>query len=300
MRQKLACALLGAALLAAPAAADAHAIAGVRVFPVTLTMDDPGVADEATLPQIVVQPEPGSTQTQFQWEFDKTVTPNTAIIYNHGYDLLHQMGQKNQQGFENTVLTGKWQALVIPDSEFLVSLGIQREFSGTGPFADTFGATAPVLYVGKGLGELPIDVLRPLAITGELSYAVPDRLLNVNANGGNGNGGSPRSITGSFSIQYSIPYLESQVRDHGLPEFIGRLVPLIETSWTSPMSANAASPATVQVAVGAIYLADTYQIGLEAVIPANRAAGANVGVIGQLHLFFDDIFPNSLGKPLFR
>ena len=49
----------------------AHAIAGVRVFPVTLTLDDPGVADEITLPQIVDQPGSGpSNATQFQWEFD--------------------------------------------------------------------------------------------------------------------------------------------------------------------------------------------------------------------------------------
>ena len=40
----LACAVL---IATRPAPAAAHAIAGVRVFPVTLTLDDPGVADEA-------------------------------------------------------------------------------------------------------------------------------------------------------------------------------------------------------------------------------------------------------------
>ena len=34
-------------------------------------------------------------------------------------------------------------------------------------------------------------------------------------------------------------------------------------------------------------------------IPVNRHSGTSVGVIGQLHLFFDDIFPNSIGRPLF-
>ena len=42
-------ALAGACLLGANAA-HAHAVAGARVFPVTLTIDDPGVADEASLP----------------------------------------------------------------------------------------------------------------------------------------------------------------------------------------------------------------------------------------------------------
>ena len=38
------------ALTLAFAPAQAHVIAGARVFPVTLTFDDPGVSDEASLP----------------------------------------------------------------------------------------------------------------------------------------------------------------------------------------------------------------------------------------------------------
>jgi hypothetical protein len=36
------------------------------------------------------------------------------------------------------------------------------------------------------------------------------------------------------------------------------------------------------------------------VIPGNRATGRNVGWIAQVHYFFDDIFPNTIGKPLFQ
>ena len=50
---------------------------------------------------------------------------------------------------------------------------------------------------------------------------------------------------------------------------------------------------------GVIYVANKYQLGVEAIIPVNRASGDDVGVIGQLHLYLDDIFPNSLGRPLF-
>ena len=52
-----AAAVAGACLIVAMAKhADAHVIAGDRLFPVTLTFDDPGVADEVTLPQFVYQP----------------------------------------------------------------------------------------------------------------------------------------------------------------------------------------------------------------------------------------------------
>ena len=82
----IACAI-GTAFSISPA--DAHVVVGNRVFPVTLTFDDPGVGDEATLPQFVYEPgESGSNLYQFQWEYDKTITPTTAIIYNQGYDIL--------------------------------------------------------------------------------------------------------------------------------------------------------------------------------------------------------------------
>jgi hypothetical protein len=288
--------------LAAPHTAAAHAIAGVRVFPVTLTLDDPGVADEATLPQIVYQPGPGpSNQTSLLWEWDKTITPDTALIYNHGYEILNVTGAKRATGFDNVVLTGKWQAYVNPEHEFIGSLGVQRELPGSPRTVsiggDAQGSTAPTLYFGKGLGDLPIGAFRPLAVTGELSYVIPDRRLNTTGD----NGGTVPSWVGGLSLQYSIPYLESQIQDHGLPDIIGRLIPLVEFNYQSPAAAPAAgNPMTISYAVGAIYLADKFQVGLEAVIPGNQAAGKNVGYIAQVHYFFDDIFPNTLGKPLFQ
>ena len=57
---------------------------------------------------------------------------------------------------------------------------------------------------------------------------------------------------------------------------------------------------TLTAAPGFIYQGDTFQFGIEALIPANRAAGQNVGVIAQLHFFLDDIFPHSLGSPILQ
>ena len=34
-------------------------------------------------------------------------------------------------------------------------------------------------------------------------------------------------------------------------------------------------------------------------IPVNRQSGGNIGIIGQLHFYLDDIFPTSLGRPIF-
>lgn len=281
----------------------ASVVAGVRVFPVTLTLDDPGVGDEVRLPQVIWQRDSGpQTDTQVKWEWDKRITPTTSVIYNQGYDWVQHAGSKTRTGFENVFLTGKWQAYINAEHEFALSLGVIREFGGNQATqnigGDAYGTTAPVVYAGKGLGDLPIGLLRPLAVTGQLSYSIPDRPLNSDLD----NGGTPRSWNGGFSVQYSIPYLQSQVHDFGLPDFIGGMIPVVETTWYSPAGGPAGGfPATLTVAPGVIYMADSFEIGIEALIPANRAAGRNVGVIVQLLFFLDDLLPDSrIGKPLFE
>ena len=292
-----------AALLSALAApAHAHVIAGDRVFPVTLTFDDPGVGDEATLPQFVYTPgDGGSKLYQFQWEYDKTITPTTALIYNQGWDILTAPGAKTYHGPENIFLTGKWQSITIPESETVVSLGVIREFGGgyatVNVGGDSTGATSPTIYGGQGFGALPIGFARPFAVTGELNYNIPDRRLNSTGD----NGGQPFSWTGGMSLQYSVPYLQQHVKHFDMPDFFSRLIPLVELNWFSPAAGPAhGMPETLTVAPGFIYLGDTFQVGVEALIPANSAAGPHVGGIVQVHFFFDDLFPNSIGRPIFQ
>ena len=312
-------ALAATASLAAPAAA--HVTAGVRPSPVTLTIDDPGVADEASLPAVtyVRGPSDGGTgpthEVDLGFEYDKTITSNTALIFNDGYDVQQQNGSKTHTGFENIFITGKWQAYTNADHEFVVSLGLIRELGGSGTIhtgADHYGSTAPTAYLGKGLNELPVPLLRPLAITGELGYTIADRELkaiqpvplpvtNAATNGGiasSFNTGNANAWSGGITLQYSIPYLQSQVKDYSLPEFIGQMIPLVEFTWSSPASTPSSQGTTWTAAPGVIYMARWGEIGLEALVPLNRATGTNVGVVGLVHFFFDDLFPHTLGKPL--
>jgi len=310
----LACA--GVALLAA-SPAFSHAVCGGRIFPVTLTLDDPGVSDEATLPQVVYQRGgadggPGPTHdTSVQFEYDKRITEDTAIIFNDDTNINQTNDAKTETGWDDLTVTGKYATCISVDSEFIFGVGVIREFGRTGTShidSDEFGNTAPTLYFGKGLTELPVPVLRPLGITGEVSYAMADKgfkevqvadpasgVVSTQANNGN-----PNQWIGGLSLQYSIPYLQSQVKNYGLPDFVGHLIPLVEVTWTSPTTSPGNSPTTWTVAPGVIYLGDWFQVGLEALVPANKAAGTNVGVIAQFHIFLDDLLPNTLGAPLVR
>ncbi len=51
--------LLGALMLVAPCAAQAHGIVGNRVFPGTLAFDDPAVMDELVFPAVSSLEHPG-------------------------------------------------------------------------------------------------------------------------------------------------------------------------------------------------------------------------------------------------
>jgi hypothetical protein len=301
-------------------AAHAHAVAGARVFPVTLTIDDPGVADEASIPTFTAQRQGASGDLGPGWqydlgfEFDKRVTQNFGLGVTDAYTIQTARGSKTQTGFQNLAAMAKYQAWVNGPHEAIVSLGVIREFGRTGTShigADEFGSTTPTVYFGKGMGDLPVAWLRPFALTGTFGYTIADKKLKAVAAPDSGtdsgvtaipalqfNNGNSNRWVGGLSLQYSLPYLRSQVRDYGLPEFINRLTPLVEVAWSSPASKPTDLGTQLVFAPGVIYSADSYQLGIEALIPANRASGRNVGIITQFHVFFDDLFPNSLGKPL--
>ncbi len=309
-------AVVAAACLLGGHAAQAHAVAGPRVFVGTLTVDDPGVADEAALPTVTYQRQGAgdaagpSHNVNISGEFAKRITGNFGMAVHVGYNINRVMGGKTFSGFDNIEVSAKYEVYVNPGHEFMASVGVVREFGGTGAArvgADRFGATTPTVYFGKGLGDLPIGYLRPLAVTGTLGYQIADVRLrsSVGVDPDSGlatvsyNAGNSNYWVGGLTLQYSIPYLQSQVKDLGLPAFFSRLTPLVEIAYASPATRPSAGGTRFTIAPGIVYAGDSYQLAIAALIPGNKATGSNVGVIAQLHLYFDDIFPISLGRPLF-
>ena len=97
-----------------------------------------------------------------------------------------------------------------------------------------------------------------------------------------------------------MPYLKSEIKDLELPDFINHLIPIVEAQFATPVANNFgnSNATTGTINPGVIYVSTYYQVGLEAMIPVNRASGTGVGVLGQLHLYLDDMFPNTIGQPL--
>ena len=282
-------------MLAPPALA--HVVCGNRVFPATLTMDDPGVGDELSLPTIQYLPIPSSDaapsghSVDYGYEIDKTITQDLGIAINGDY-FTQRGAAQNLNGWDNFTFTLKDELPCNEDHEFAMSVGVIRQFARTGSSQlinagaiDSVSNTAPTVYLGKGLGDLPIGYLRALAITGEAGYQFSDTPSI-----------RPDQWVYATSVQYSMPYLQQHVKALDIPAFVGRLVPLVELSFTSPPHGHT----TGTVAPGVFYEADNWQVGAEALIPANSATRQRqgTGFIVQFHLFLDDLFPDSIGRPL--
>ncbi len=297
----------------------AHEIVGNRFFPATLGIDDPGVNDELSLPTVAnfrTGDDPSFRQRDISAEFSKRITEAFAVSFGSTFSSFRPPGGPTgvgTSGFQNLETTFKYRVFKNPEHEFVMSVGLSVEWGGTGVQsvgADPFNTYTPTLFFGKGLGDLPdtLSWIRPVAITGQVGYAIPGRnsttTFGIDPDSGDLTADTefhPRVLNWGGTIQYSMPYLKSAVIDLGLPDFINRFIPLVEATLQTPVSNTFTSGTmtTGTINPGFIWVGNTFQVGIEALIPINRQSGTNVGVIAQLHFYLDDIDPRGIGKPIF-
>lgn len=276
--------------------ADAHGIVGDRFFPPTIATDDPFAVDELTLPTVsyfkspAAGGNPAAATTDVGFEFDKEVFPKFALGISGDWLHLKPDGEPAAHGFENLTLSAKYQLWQNDKHEAIFSVGGEWEIGGTGSKgvgAESASTFSPAIFFGKGFGDLPASLkyARPIAITGVMGENLP-------------NSANPDSLEWGFALQYSLPYLESEVKDIGLPGLFRRMIPLVEFSLETPE--NRSGGRTIgTINPGVLYESRYYQIGAEAIIPANRETGYEVGAVIQLSIFIDGLFPKLFGHPLF-
>lgn len=222
--------------------------------------------------------------------FDKTVFSDQFSVYTQGsWFKIDRVAVDPRYGWANFENGFKYMPINDHDREFLLTLGVNRDWGGTGKngIAPSKGATEPRVYFGKGLGDLDISYLRPLAITGFLGYLVSDAEPR------------PDLIRGGVAIQYSIPYLQSKVQSFDLPSPLRGLTPLTELLVTAPAGRSYGARPTVLFAPGITYAGEGWEFLIEALVPATQVTGKGVGVRAQLHLVLDFLFPQIFGPPLF-
>jgi hypothetical protein len=245
---------------------------------------------------------PPATEWDISGEISKRITENFGVSIGQVWTQIRQPDGTVTSGFQNLETTFQYQVLKDRSQELAVLAGLIVDWGHTGStgsgLADTFSTVTPTLYFGKGFGGLPdsLSWARPLALTGQVGYEIPTNSFDFTQSVF-----IPQQLVYGASLQYSMPYLKSEVRDLQLPDFFNHLIPIVEASLTTPVANNFGNPYTTTGTVnpGVIWVGSYYQIGLEAQIPINRESGSGVGVLGQLHLYLDDMFPTTVGQPLF-
>lgn len=289
--------MTGTAMFAlAPVPAAAHAVVGDRVFPATMAVDDPGVGDEFDFQygHIKTPNDDGDNMNinSASYEWDKLITSNLAFSIGSSYVSQNAPNGGSAKGWDNVTLGVKYLVYANAPHEFMASVGAVAELGGTGAksIASSYSTITPTAYFGKGFGDLPqaLSYLRPLALTGEIG---PNLTTSRSAT---------NSVDWGLTLQYSIPYLQSQVKDLGLPQPLANLVPVVEFPMNTCTGGGCSGPTTGSVNPGLLWLNRYGQFGVEAQIPLNHASGSHTGILLQAHLYFDDMFPNSLGKPLLK
>jgi hypothetical protein len=288
-----------AAALSAPSIAYAHGFAGDRFFPATILTDDPFVADEMSLPTFTRDPTgPDGSQTlDLDFDISKRLTPDIGITLSQGWQHLKPVGLHGVTGLTGFSSELDYQLFVNAPHEAMAMVGVNSSWAHTGRVqalgADDFTTLSPLVDFGKGFGDLPDNLpwLRPFAVTGNLSFDFPTKTESA----GNPN---PNNFNYGFAFEYSLPYLEANVKDIGLPNPFKQMIPLVEMAYTTALNRGQGGQTIGTIQPGIIWAGQYMQIGTELIIPVNRASGHGIGGLVQLHFYLDDIFPNSFGRPL--
>ena len=303
--------LVIATMPAAPRFADAHGIAGNRFFPGTLSFDDPAVADESRLPLFSSSKHPDEggdvVDNRFSWSFFRLLTPTFGVGIDSGW-VQRNWGSSQRFGFDTTSLSVKGEVYRNDLHEMLVSAGLSWAIGHSGAQgvgANGPDAVLPGIFFGKGFGDLPDSLawLRPFGITGAVTLEHPMTGSSINFGVDPLTGQLAPMLTRNvdtlhwgLALEFSTLYLTRRFTPGKLPkeEPLNQFVPLVEFSFDSPRGQKTA--ATMNP--GLSYVAVSWQVAAEAIVPLNSEAGRTIGVRAQLLLFLQDLIPSVFGTPL--
>jgi hypothetical protein len=303
-------------LLIASGPALAHGFAGKRFFPTTFAVEDPFVSDEfSMLGSHIREPgedvEPPVRATEIAAEYSKRITSWFGLSVGEEYRIFNPIGEDAQNGFANLEVSARYQFLTSAAHEAIMSLGLAAEVGGTGDDdveAEPFSVISPTFLFGKGFGDLPqsLKYLKPAAVTGAFAMNIPTESQAVTEKPNPETGeieteaaGNPNTLSWGLTFQYNLNYLQSFVQDVGLRPPLSHVIPVVEVNMETCLDRGCGGETSGTINPGLIWFGNSVQLGVAAQIPVNDRTGNDVGVLALVHFFVDDLFPNSLGLPIF-
>lgn len=296
--------LLSAVIIVlAPSAGWGHGVVGKRFFPTTLTIEDPFVSDELSFVVEHIK-DPHAKETELEVEIQKRLSPNFSLGFGGAYRIIkpsgghggeegeegeHEESSGTAYGFSNPTVSLRYQFLRDSVRELAGTMALNITPGGVGAKrVESLSETTltPALQIGKGFGDLPVAAgwLKPLAMTGSLGFNLFTGESHTEE--------LDNSLEWGVTVMYSIPYLQSFVKDVGIPWPFSRLIPIVEFNGETLLTGHASGDTTAFANPGLIWAGKYIQLAVEAKIPLNDISGRNVGILGMIHFFLDDIAPD--------
>jgi len=200
--------------------------------------------------------------------------------------------EPHASGFNNLGITLKYAFVVNPAHEAIASVALEST-APTG--ADEVGAEKdwsfkPFLLYGKGAGDLPqvLKYLRPVAVQGDAGFEIStdqDRTT---------------TLVHNIAFEYSVPYLQSFVRDFGLRWPFNSFIADTEFNFEHGVNGEEHGQSAVFVTPGFVYLDRYVELGVAGRFPLNARAHDELdwGIVWIVDLFIDDIFPWTRWQPI--
>src|SRR3984957_363115 len=233
-----------------------HGFVGDPFFPPTIATDDPFATDELLLPSVSVFKDPGKPaawEEDAGFEFDKEILPHFSLGVADQYIYQKPSSQSGAGGWDDLSLTAKYQLWQNDAHEAIVSVGLETDFGGTGNSnvgVDRFNTYVPTFYFGKGFGDLPdsLTALKPFAVTSTLANSFPNKDDDSN------------QFQWGIALEYSLPYLEQNVADTGLPRPGRDMIPLVEFAMATNENRSESGQTTGTINPGGLWETPYFQV----------------------------------------
>lgn len=276
-----------------------HGIVGQRVFIEPFATEDANPKNEFVISKPNYRKTPEGFEFSLGYSLEKKISDNFSIILETEWASIRPVEEEGteggneshieefsqrvsrERGFDNLEVGLKYSFFESPAHEFRLSASLEME-SPTGSRdieAESHTALSPMLLYAKGFGDLPesLKYLRPLAVQGDLGFTTFPEV-------------SGNTFNYDAIFQYSIPYLQTFVKDVGLKWPLSQLLPVAEFNFFTFIDGPEEGRTEAVARPGLVYLGEYVQLGLAAEIPMNKFTGSQVGIIGIINLFVDEIF----------
>ena len=276
------------------ARAHAHGVVGQRSFIEPFITEDVNPKNEFVIARPEWDHSRDGRTLSLGFGLEKKISDRFSLTLDSEWEDItpKPRDEPHASGFNNLGITLKYAFFINPEHEAITSVALESTApTGTEQVgAEKDWSFKPFLLYGKGAGDLPntLKYLRPLAVQGDAGFEIStdhDRTTTLAHN---------------IAVEYSIPYLQSFVRDFGLRWPFNALIADTEFNFEHGVNGEEHGKTAAFVTPGFVYMDRYVEVGVAGRFPLNARAHEELdwGIVWIVDIFIDDIFPWTRWQPI--